>query len=362
MRNYIILNGVSSQTIPGLLIQNLPPISKPKQRVEVEEIDGRDGDIVTTLGYGAYDKQFDIGLYGNYDVDEIISYFNSQGTVTFSNEDDKYYNYQILEQIDFERLIRYKTATVKMHVQPFKYSLTDSEKTFDINNSLLEFSNYSRTTNGITVAYSNGSLTVSGTSTSATEINLPISDLTLESGSYTLNALANGTNPGVCSVRLINNTIDNSFGDDDITLANGSTESISATITEAESYNYIYFSIESGATVNFTLNLQLVNDNSSGSISIRNAGNYFSRPVLTITGTGTIGLYLNGIQLFSITMGSYTSITIDTNNMNAYNGSTLLNRNVAGSYDNFKLSVGNNTISWSGTITQIEISNYSRWL
>lgn len=362
MRDYIILNGVNSSTISGLLIQNLPPISKPKIRTNVEEIDGRDGDIVTTLGYGAYDKEFEIGLYGNYDVDEIISYFNNQGTVTFSNEEDKYYNYQIIEQIDFEKLIRYRTATVKMHVQPFKYSLTDSEKTFNINNNLLSFSNYSKTTNGITVEYSNGSLSVSGTGTSTTEINLPISDLTLESGSYTLNALATGTNPSVCSIRLINDSIDNSFGDTDITLVNGSTESINATLTGSETYNYIHFSIESGTAVNFTLDLQLVNDNSSGSISIRNAGNYFSRPVLTITGTGTIGLYLNDLQLFSINMGSYTSITIDTNNMNAYNGKTLLNRYVTGNYDNFKLDVGNNTISWSGTITQIEISNYSRWL
>ena len=60
MRNYIILNGINSLTISGLLIQNLPPISKPKQRVEVEEIDGRDGDIVTYLGYGAYEKEFKI--------------------------------------------------------------------------------------------------------------------------------------------------------------------------------------------------------------------------------------------------------------------------------------------------------------
>ena len=235
MREYIILNGVSSLTISGLLIQNLPPISKPKQRVEVEEIDGRDGDIITYLGYGAYDKEFKIGLYGSYDVDEIISYFNSQGTVIFSNEEDKYYNYQIIEQIDFERLLRFKEATVKMHMQPFKYSAEDNQKVF---------------------------------------------------------------------------------------------------------------SISSGTT----------------SISIRNVGNIYSRPVLTITGTGTINLSLNNNQLFEIDMGTYTSITIDTNNMNAYNGSTLLNRNVTGSYDNFKLNVGNNTISWSGSITQIEIDNYSRWI
>lgn len=234
MRNYIILNGVSSQTISGLLIQNLPPISKPKQRVEVEEIDGRDGDIITYLGYGAYDKEFKIGLYGSYDVDEIIEYFNSEGTVIFSNEEDKYYNYQIIEQIDFDKLLRFKEATVKMHIQPFKYSAEDNQKVFNT----------------------------------------------------------------------------------------------------------------SGTT----------------SISIRNSGNIYSRPVITITGTGTINLSLNGNQLFVINMGSYNSITIDTNNMNAYNGSTLLNRNIIGSYDNFKLNVGNNTISWSGTITQIEINNYSRWI
>ena len=235
MRDYIILNGTSSQTIPGLLIQNLPPISKPRQRVEIEEIDGRDGDIVTYLGYGAYDKEFKIGLYGSYNVDEIISYFNSEGTVIFSNEEDKYYNYQIIEQIDFDKLLRYKEATVKMHIQPFKYSAEDNQKVFSV-------------------------------------------------------------------------------------------------------------------------------DSTTTSISIRNSGNIYSRPVLTITGSGSIDLYLNDIQLFVINMGDYTSITIDTNNMNAYNGSILLNRNVTGSYDNFKLNVGNNTISWSGSISQIEIDNYSRWI
>lgn len=123
MRNYIILNGNNSNTISGLLIQSLPPISKPLMRTAIEEIDGRDGDIVTNLGYSAYDKEVSIGLYGTYDVDEVIKYFNdnSKGQVTFSNEPDKYYNYEIINQIDFERLIRFKTATVTLHCQPFKY-------------------------------------------------------------------------------------------------------------------------------------------------------------------------------------------------------------------------------------------------
>ena len=130
MRNYIILNGKDSRYIDGLLVQELPPISKPKIRTEVEEIDGRDGDVITPLGYSAYDKEMKIGLYGDFRIDDIISYFDSSGKVTFSNEIDKFYRYQIVEQIDFERLVRFRTATVKFHVQPFKYSNVETKRTF----------------------------------------------------------------------------------------------------------------------------------------------------------------------------------------------------------------------------------------
>lgn len=127
MNSYIILNGVNSNTIAGLLIQELPSISKPKLRTNIEEIDGRDGNIVTKLGYSAYTKTFSIGLHGNFNIDDVIAYFNSDGTVVFSNESDKYYRYQIIEQIDFERLIRFRTAKIKMLVQPFKYSNIEEE-------------------------------------------------------------------------------------------------------------------------------------------------------------------------------------------------------------------------------------------
>lgn len=102
--NYIELNGKSSLDVQGLLVQSLAPITKPKIRTETTEIDGRDGDIVTRLGYSAYDKEISIGLYGNYDIDEVIQYFveNDKGTVLFSNEEEKIYKYEILDQVDFE--------------------------------------------------------------------------------------------------------------------------------------------------------------------------------------------------------------------------------------------------------------------
>ena len=135
IRPYIIINNVSSQSVNGLLISELAPISKPQVRTQVETVDGRDGDIVTPLGFSAYDKVIKIGLTYDYNIDDIISFFNSEGVVVFSNEPDKYYRFAIYEQIDFERLIRFKTAEVTFHVQPFKYSDSEAEKTYSISGS-----------------------------------------------------------------------------------------------------------------------------------------------------------------------------------------------------------------------------------
>lgn len=125
MRNYVIINGVNSLTIPGLAIKDLPPISKPLMRNQKETVDGRNGDLITKLGYSAYDKTMTIGLYGNYDINQIIAFFNQEGTIVFSDEDDKYYNFKILEQIDFAKLVKFRTANVRIHCQPFKYPIVE---------------------------------------------------------------------------------------------------------------------------------------------------------------------------------------------------------------------------------------------
>lgn len=365
MQNYIILNGQISTNIQGLLISELPPITKPLIRTEVEEIDGRDGDIVTKLGYSAYNKEFTIGLYDDFDIDEVIQYFNSEGTVTFSNEPDKYYNYQILDQIDFERLIRFRTATVVMHVQPFKYSTTDNEKMFSINNNLLSFNQYTKTQNGITLAMNNGSINITGKGVSGyTEVYLPINALSLASGNYTLTATTSGTGANACPMRLIETVPTNveTFGGNYLSLVNNSTATQTDTMTETTTYNYLWFYITPNVTLDFTLNVSVTNDNPTNSIQIRNAGNIYSKPTITIIGAGTIELYLNELGIFSLDMGSFNSITIDVAAMEAYNDTQLLNRYVTGDYDNFTLNIGLNTISWTGDITQIEIQNYSRWI
>jgi len=125
--NKLIWKGIDSSTIKGLLICELPPITKPKMRVQETVIDGVDGSIIEELGYESYDKTIKIGLTYGFDIDEIIKYFSGEGEVVFSNEPDKYYKASILNRIDYERLLRFREATVKFRVQPFKYQYQEEK-------------------------------------------------------------------------------------------------------------------------------------------------------------------------------------------------------------------------------------------
>lgn len=129
-RPWVLINDKPSYGVNGLIVMSLPPITKPKMRYSAEEIDGRDGDIITTLGYQAYDKTLSVGLHGDFDIDKVVEFFATSGTITFSNEPDKAYRFQQLENIDFERLLRYRTADVKLHVQPFKTGRLQRPKVF----------------------------------------------------------------------------------------------------------------------------------------------------------------------------------------------------------------------------------------
>ena len=237
MRNYVIQNGKDSRYIKGLLIQELPPITKPLMRTRIEQIDGRDGDVITRLGYSAYNKKMKIGLFGDYDIDDIITFFNSSGMVVFSNEEEKYYLYDILDAIDYERLVRFRTAEITYHVQPFKYSNIEGWKVFS---------------------------------------------------------------------------------------------------------------------------------NPTSDIIVRNNGNYVSKPIIHIKGTGIVNLSLNGVQLFRIDLITTNSIAIDTERLEAYSedGSIFkfMNRYVVGNYDKFALKVGANSVSWDGQLTYIAFEKQSRWI
>lgn len=126
--NYIIWNNKDSRDIKGLLICELPPIAKPNMRVKETVIDGADGSIIEELGYESYDKTVSVGLKIGADVDEIIEYFTGNGEIVFSNEPNKYYIARIVKGVEYNRLLRYRTAKVTFRVQPFKYHSTEEDR------------------------------------------------------------------------------------------------------------------------------------------------------------------------------------------------------------------------------------------
>lgn len=119
--NYVIFNGVDSRDIKGLIIQELPAISRPKVRTEKITIDGRDGDIINELGYQSYTKTMSIGLNMQADLDEVMNYFSGRGKIIFSNEPEREYTVIIDDKIDYNRLVKFRTANVKLYTQPYKY-------------------------------------------------------------------------------------------------------------------------------------------------------------------------------------------------------------------------------------------------
>lgn len=356
MIDYIELNGEKSTSVKGLIIQSLPPISKPKMRTSIETIDGRDGDIVTKLGYSAYDKEVSIGLHGDFDIDDAIAFFDSEGEVVFSNEPDKYYRYRILNQIDFERLVRFRTAKVKMHVQPFKYDAVD--RTFDIVNQFLHVEDSTASKFGITVTSSDGSIRVSGRATSDVYIEVPIESMSL-SGSYTLTASASGSAAG-CALRLIDGSPSMSFGGSYMELKSDGDSTMTATADSNAEYDALWLYINDGTSVDFTLGVTMASD-SFNEISLTNRGNVMSRPTVTVYGSGNVELAINAVTVLSFSIEG-GSITIDAGEMNAYHGDELMNRHVTGDYADLRLNVGENVLSWNGDVTGIKVEDFSRWL
>ena len=90
--------------------------------------------------------------------------------------------------------------------------------------------------------------------------------------------------------------------------------------------------------------------------TIRNPEYFPSKPYIKITGSGDITLTINGKAFVFKNVDGY--IEVDSETMNAYKGSTSQNAKMF--TPTFpELSKGNNVISWTGTVSGVEI--IPRW-
>ena len=106
---------------------------------------------------------------------------------------------------------------------------------------------------------------------------------------------------------------------------------------------------------------ELYNTSDSPNMAVENLGNHTAKPVITIKGTGTVYLSVNGITVCQYTFPeNEDTVILDSEKQDAYLGDALKNRNMIGDFP--ILEKGTNAISWSGSVERISVKRYSRWL
>ncbi len=371
---WVKINGVSSDTITGLLIQSLPPISLPMMRTETEEIDGRDGDIVTNLGYSAYDKQITIGLHGEYDINQVIKYFSGSGTVIFSNEPDKYYNFQIMAQVDYAKLRKYKTATVTFHTQPYKYKVGEAYDydPYNTQNQIRLAETTFTTAGGLTVTSDGMTIHVQGSQARGETFSVnAASGQQIHPPKYVVVINASGVDLGNVLVAVTTSSSGSPLGGNYVTVSD--TQIINGTsIVDGESLQSIEFMTGDAAsgtiTYDFVISFAGYQYESDLGYELTNEGNTDGIPVISLTGVGTVPFKINGSVVFTVAFGnSSREVIVNAQTQNAYySDGSYANRIITGDYSNIRFHAGENTFGWtiegSADVTHFAISNVSRWL
>ena len=94
-------------------------------------------------------------------------------------------------------------------------------------------------------------------------------------------------------------------------------------------------------------------------INLNNQTTTTALPIIKVTGTGTVVLNVNGTGI-TLT-GLTSSIVLDSELQEAYAGlTTNMNSNMNGEFP--VLKIGSNSITWTGTVTKVEIDPKWRWL
>lgn len=93
----------------------------------------------------------------------------------------------------------------------------------------------------------------------------------------------------------------------------------------------------------------------SNKIELNNFGSYESKPILKIYGSGNITININDNSFTIKNINNY--VIIDSELKECYKDSTNMCKNMTGDYP--VLTIGKNTISWSGTVGKIELT--PRW-
>ena len=126
---YFIYNGIDSRQYNMFLTKSPNRVRPPRIYTEQSAYAG-DGTLINALGYGSYDIVLNVGITDTKYIDAICAWLNGNGKLIISDDLDRYIKAYFLDQIDFEKLMKFKTASITVKCQPFRYAVNDDVHTF----------------------------------------------------------------------------------------------------------------------------------------------------------------------------------------------------------------------------------------
>lgn len=135
---YFIFNDVNSKD-RGVIVNNLPPISKPERSFEEINVPGRNGNLyIDNKCYNSFQYEITCTLMPGSNIRTIAQWLNGLGKLTICTELDKFYNVVIKNQIDFEQVYRVcNEFTIIFDVNPIAYSVREKELTLTNNTQFI---------------------------------------------------------------------------------------------------------------------------------------------------------------------------------------------------------------------------------
>lgn len=366
----------------NIMVNKLPNFERPPANIEKIVISGRDGFLTQDDGtYQGTVKTCECSL-DNGNIDDVCSWLTGSGEVTFSNEPDKNYKATIINKIPFSKIIpTFHSFIIQFDCQPHGYSTANALITLTVPTNMLVYNSTTWIEWVKPVGIVGGITGLEWTLDAASAMSAYINTNLKPSTKYgvLINIVSNNTNTYLrmpATQGLLNgvNFTTSSGNQKGVDISPSIITSNVITIknngfgvsgTKIKIKDFRIFELPVGSQIEWDFS-NLTADQLNGlypfsgatSGTIFNPSTANAKPIIKIYGTGTINLTVNSTAITLTNVVDY--VTIDGQLMDCYKGTILKNGDMVGDFP--ILTVGTNTINWSGTVIKIEIQGNWRYL
>lgn len=204
MNDWFEWNGVRC-TDYGIHVSQHPPLAIPTERVTFTNIPGRSGSLTTLEGDDVYEDlvlTVECFIADASRIPDIATWLKGSGTVTFATRQGGFYNARVVNQINFEKILRgnpHRAFAINFRCKPFWYASDVAPITLSNSSTFLNNPS-SVSAEPIVTVYGSGDITLM--------VGMTITELIGISGSITLDTPLMEAYQGVTSM---NNCMSGSF-------------------------------------------------------------------------------------------------------------------------------------------------------